>query len=104
MARNNLVFEYNETSDKKTERLSVRVDEATKLVLEYAASLEGITTSAFVIAEARRTAYEVIRKNEQIQLSNSDRDIFLSLLDNPTKPVEALTRAAARHKQFIENA
>jgi hypothetical protein len=39
------------------------------------------------------------REESAAPLSDRDRDLFLSLLDNPPPANEALKRAAARHKK-----
>jgi hypothetical protein len=39
------------------------------------------------------------REESALAVSDRDRDLFLSLLDNPPAPNEALKKAAARHKR-----
>ncbi len=73
----------NNCPEKKTGRLSVRVDEATKEMLEHAAALEGLTVSAFILRQASRMAHKVIEEHEHWRLSEQDRNLFLELLDNP---------------------
>lgn len=40
---------------------------------------------------------------ERRVLSNRDRDLFIALLERPPIPVDALRRAAQRHKLLIQN-
>jgi uncharacterized protein (DUF1778 family) len=104
MAQNNAKTEIREVSEKKSGRLSMRVDEATKAILEQAASLEGLSVTSFVLRQATLGARSVISEHDRLVLSDRDRDTFVALLDNPPAPTEALRRAARRHKQLIQGA
>lgn len=87
---------------RKSGRLSVRVDATTKEVLERAALLEGVSVSAFVLNHAVQVARDIVDEHEHIHLSEQDRDLFLHLLDNPPAPADALRRAAERYREQVQ--
>lgn len=104
MPQANTSLENPTPPEKKSGRLSMRVDESTKLLLEQAASITGLSITSFVLRQATQGARSVINEHERLILSNRDRDAFLALLDNPPEPTDALRRAAERHKQLIQDA
>jgi len=104
MKQTNARTEFHGALGGKSKRLSIRVDEATKDILEQAATLEGLSITSFVLRQATQGARAVISGHERLILSNRDRDTFFALLDNPPSPTDALRRAARRHKQLIHDA
>lgn len=88
--------------DRKSGRLAMRVDEASKALLEEAAALEGLSVTAFVLRHATLAARDVVDQYSRLQLSHRDWDHFLDLLDNPPEPADSLRRAAKRHRELIQ--
>jgi uncharacterized protein (DUF1778 family) len=67
----------------KTTRFEVRVSAEEKKTVEYAATLEGTTVSAYMRSRVLQAARQEIGSQENMILSNQDRDIFLNALENP---------------------
>jgi uncharacterized protein (DUF1778 family) len=87
------------TADIKDDRLQVRLDAASKAVLQRAASYRHKTVSQFVLATALEEAEKVIRENEVVTLSGPDWKIFYDALTNPPAPNAALRKAFAKYKK-----
>lgn len=83
-------------------RLEVRVTADVKQVIEDAASLNGLTVSAYVTGILSRAAREEVERSMLTKLADGDRDIFLSMLDNPQSPNQALRKAAGRYLEEVE--
>jgi uncharacterized protein (DUF1778 family) len=77
----------------KTTRFEVRVSAEEKETVEYAASLEGTTVSAYMRSRVLQAAKEDISLREKMILSNHDRDIFLKALEDPSEPCDRLKAA-----------
>ena len=78
-------------------RLDVRLAADHKDLIEQAASLLGQSVSAFTVSTLVREAGQVVEQLAALQLSNRDRDTFLTALDNPPDPSDRLRRAAQNH-------
>ena len=76
----------------KNSRIDIRLDPKDKEILEHAASLKRISLSSYILSSAIENAKMDIEKEETILLSNKQRDMVLSLLDNPPEPNEALRK------------
>jgi uncharacterized protein (DUF1778 family) len=86
---------------KKNARIEFRVSRRVKAMLERAASLKGLTLSAYAISTLVDDASKLTEREDRFVLSNQDRDIFLSALDEG--PNEALIQAAREYQsQFDE--
>ena len=86
----------------KEGRIDLRANHEVKAVIQRAADLLGITTSAFVVNQAYQAAQRVIAEQETKLLSDQDRDLFFSLLDTPPKPNAALKRLLRQGKAAAE--
>lgn len=80
-------------------RLAVRLNRESKQVIEKAASACGQSVTDFTVSTLLRSANDVLEQQQNIHLSNRDRDRFLSALDSSAQPNEALRSAAERYKQ-----
>jgi uncharacterized protein (DUF1778 family) len=87
------------TAESKDDRLQVRLDAASKSVLQRAASYSRKTVSQFVLTTALEEAEKVIRENEVVSLSNPDWSVFFDALTNPPPPNAALRKAFARYRK-----
>jgi uncharacterized protein (DUF1778 family) len=67
----------------KTTRFEIRVSAEEKQTVEYAATLEGTSVSAYMRSRILSAAKEDIHSQEKLLLSNQDRDLFLNALENP---------------------
>jgi hypothetical protein len=66
--------------------------------------VEQINETEVRIRKAEAVPEDGLRFLEELPLaplSDRDRDLFLSMLDNPPPPNEALKRAAARHRERV---
>ncbi len=88
-------------STSQSTRLDVRLPEEKKRRIEQAASYLGQSVSAFTVATLVREAEEVVERFGMMQLSDRDRDAFLSALDNPPQPNARLRKAAKRHAKTV---
>jgi len=82
-------------------RLNFRVRSDIKDRIEKAATLSGKSITDFAVSALSDTADEVLERYRAAELSDRDRDIFLSLLDRAAKPNKVLRRAAKTHKKLI---
>ncbi len=84
------------------ERIDLRISSELKRLIEKAAALSGMTTTSFIASTVVARSREVVREAEEIRLSNRDRDIFLSLLNEEgARPNAAMLEAARLHEQKI---
>jgi uncharacterized protein (DUF1778 family) len=85
-------------------RLNFRLPRELKEVIEAAAAHRGQSVSEFAVSTLAQSARGVIQEHDVTVLSNRDRDLFLSLLDDvDAKPNEALKKAAERYKKHLGN-
>lgn len=84
-------------------RVDFRTTPEVKSLIERAAAINGCTVSEFIKATVVEKSRQVIEGNETRVLTDRDRDTFLSLLDAPAGPNEALRAAAANFKKALEN-
>ena len=74
-----------ETSQPKDSRLDLRVTQEQKELLEQAAALKGVSLSAYTLFHLVPIARQEIDSYERLVLSNRDRDLFMSVMENPPK-------------------
>lgn len=83
-------------------RLNFRLPTESKQTIEQAALRLGQSVSDFAVSTLVQTARTVIEQQNETQLSNRDRDRFLSLLDQKdSRPTRALAAAARKHKKQL---
>lgn len=85
----------------QAERLSFRVDERTKELIERAAQLERRKLTDYCTTALTEAAHRAIAEHETLTLSERDRKAFFATLINPPEPSERLRRAVAEHKRRI---
>ena len=73
-------------SGAKSNRIDLRVSQEQKDLLETAASIKGISLSAYLLSNCLEKAKADIAKHQKLVLSDRDRDLFLSLIANPPQP------------------
>ena len=74
----------------KNERIDFRANINQKTLLERAAELKHVSLSSYVLTSSLKQAQIDLAENEILVLSNKDRDIVMSALENPPEPNEAL--------------
>jgi uncharacterized protein (DUF1778 family) len=86
----------------KDSRIDLRVTAEQKSLLEQAASLSGVSLSAYTLLHLLPQAQQDIENRERLMLSNRDRNLFLSAMANPIKLKGRLKTAIAEYQQKYE--
>ena len=92
----------NDSSISKDSRIDLRVTSEQKALLERAASLHGVSLSAYTLLNLLPIAQRDIENQETLTLTSRDRDLFLSALENPTPLKGKLKSAIASYRQKYE--
>lgn len=79
-------------------RIDARLPAETKLLIERAALITGVTLSDFVISHAYEAARTVVRDHDAWVLNRRQSKAFVEALLHPPEPNAALRAAASRHK------
>ncbi|MCI7436626.1 MAG: DUF1778 domain-containing protein [Spirochaetia bacterium] len=74
----------------KDSRVDFRVSDVQKSLLEKAAEIKHLSLSSYILSSSIKQAELDIAENEMLILSNRDRDLVMSALENPPEPNEAL--------------
>lgn len=74
----------------KDVRIDLRANTNEKNLLERAAELKHISLSSYILSSSLKQAQLDLIENETLILSNKDRDLVMSVLENPPEPNEAL--------------
>ncbi len=83
----------------KRERVQIRIDSRSKLILERAASYMHKSISEFVLANSLTAAERVIEEHEKITLFDADWEVFHDALENPPKPNAKLKKAFREYRK-----
>ena len=84
---------------KADARIEVRVSAAVKTRIEYAARLDDLSVSGFVVAAAEQHADEVVRRHQKHTVVPADFfDALIAELDEPAVANPALTAAVRRSR------
>ena len=83
----------------KDSRIDLRVTSEQKALLEQAAALKGVSLSAYTLLHLLPIAQQEMENQEKLTLSNRDRDLFLSALENPPKLKGKLKSAIATYQE-----
>ena len=83
---------------KKTNRITIRVNEDVKNTLSDAAELVGTTFNQFLVKAALEKAEAIIERKRVTDLSKQDSEVFFAALDNPPEPNQELKNALANNK------
>jgi uncharacterized protein (DUF1778 family) len=86
------------TSSTKDSRIDLRVTQAQKDLLEAAAHLRGISLSAYTILHLLPLAEQEIAEREKLILTERDRELFMSALENPPKLQGKLKSAIGKYQ------
>jgi uncharacterized protein (DUF1778 family) len=86
----------------KVNRIDLRVNSEQKELLEKAASLKGLSLSAYLLSHGLEAAKAELEKHQSLVLNDRDRDLFLSLIVNPPEPNQSLKDAMRKFQQQYE--
>jgi uncharacterized protein (DUF1778 family) len=92
MTTTNTNTNTNPREKSKQERLGFRVSREMKVLVECAASLQGVSVSDFVISTAYREAKRTIQEHELLRLNRQESEQFARLLLEPPTPNVALRK------------
>ncbi len=87
------------TKAKESVRLDFRFTPEQKELIQQAASVNNLSTTAFARDTLLTRAREVVKAATVTELSSQDRDIFQAMLARDAEPNEALRDAAERYMQ-----
>ena len=79
-----------------THHLEVTLTEDLRQLIHAAAAVSGRSIDEFVIDAATEASRRILAGEPVTVLSDSDRDLFLELLEHPSEPNAALRQAANR--------
>jgi uncharacterized protein (DUF1778 family) len=86
------------TVTENRDRITNRVPQPIAIKLQEAADLTGATLNQFMVQAALEKAEKIIERETVIRLSKNDAAMLINMLDYPSKPNAALTRAFERFK------
>jgi len=90
-----------ETPREAMSRLEARIPTDIYEVMERAATLRGLTMTAYVTAIMGTDARRTIEESSIIKLSRDDQTAFAKALSDPPAPNAKLVAAARRHAALI---
>jgi len=76
------------------ERIDLRTSTEIKTLISRAASLSGVSLSAFLVSAAQERAKQIVSDSETLNLSPRDWDAFFNALDNTETARPKLQTAA----------
>lgn len=89
----------SQTSKAKDSRIDLRVTQEQKELLERAASLKGVSLSAYTLFYVLPAAKQEVDSHERLVLSNRDRDLFMSVMENPPELNGKLKSAIKKYRE-----
>ena len=90
-----------QTDTTRTERINLRLSGTAKQRIERAASVEGKTVSAFIVASALDHAEKTMDRHETMSLAREDAIRFFHALDSPPAPNDRLRAALDEHERRV---
>lgn len=87
---------------QKDERMDLRVKAEQKELLNYAASLQDLSLSAFVMASALKEAQAVVTEKVHFSLPVKGWESFCARLDQPAQSIPKLKKLFSRPSVFDE--
>jgi len=86
----------------KSERVTARISEDVKQILQQAATLSGATLNQFLVQAALEKAQRMIEQENIIRLTQQDSVWFCQLLDSSVPQITPkLKRAIQRYQQSL---
>lgn len=83
--------------EKKTTRLSARVQPEIKAKVDCAAKYAGVSTSDYMVQSIVAAANRTIQEHHSVRLSQKDAIEFVNALLTPSEPSQELKDAAKRY-------
>ena len=79
--------------------IDLRVTQEQKEILERAAALRGVSVSAYTLFHVLPAAKQEVDSHERLVLSDRDRDLFMSVIENPPELKEKLKSAIKQYQE-----
>ncbi len=92
-----------ETPRVKDSRLDLRITQEQKEILERAAALRGVSLSAYTLLHLLPIAREEVDNHERLVLSNRDRELFMSTMENPPQLKGKLKAALQKYREKYDH-
>ena len=89
----------SESIKAKDSILYLRVTLNQKELLERAAAIKGVSLSAYTLSYLFPAARQNMNSHEKIVLSNRDRDLFISVMENPPELKGKLKSAIEKYRE-----
>ena len=86
---------------KKRQRVSPRVPDSARDLLEKAAEIYGATVSQFIVQAAVKKAHAVIERERLIKLTLADFRVLARAIEHPAAPNARLKRAWRQYGKSI---
>lgn len=96
-------MELQTSEEVKSNIINLKVTAEQKELLEKAASSTGLSLSDFVLSKSLEAAWENAASHNQLVLSARDWELFVSLMENPPEPNEALKSAMREYLEEYES-
>ncbi len=90
------------STQKRVSQIDLKVSLDQKELLERAATLKGLSLSAYLLSCSLEAAQTDIAATEHLVLSDIDRDLFLQLMLDPPSPEPALIDTMAEFQAKYE--
>lgn len=82
----------------KSDRVTVRLPDSQREIMEIAANYRGATFNQFLINAGIQAAIKVINEEEQLNISSETAEYFFSMMDSAPDRSEKLANLAANLK------
>ena len=89
----------SESTKAKDSRLDLRVTLKQKELLKRAAAIKGVSLSAYTLSYLLPAPRQDIDSHEKLVLSNRDRNLFISVMENPPKLKGKLKSAIEKYRE-----
>jgi len=84
------------TTERKTQRLELRVAPSVRKVIERATAISGLAAGDLAYEGARR----ILEEHERMVLRGEDREVFLEAVASPPRPTARLVAALRAHNKL----
>jgi uncharacterized protein (DUF1778 family) len=91
----------NTVTQKKSERINLRLKSSTKRLIERAAGFEGKTVSHFILTGALERAEKTVQGHEMMTLNAKNSKAFFDALATPVQFNRRLNAALEEHDKRV---
>ncbi len=91
---------HTHTDSAKSDRISIRLEPEIKVRIEQAAAMDHRSLTSFIIASAAAMAEQILKRGDQMALSEQDWNTFYNALVHPPKANATLKKAFASYNSM----